>query len=228
MNLQRQLFIKKTRLLGPTALFIAMIAPIFSVAQVDKGIKQVTIGQQIWTIENLKVTKFCNGDNIPQAQTLEEWKKAKENKQAAWCYYVDSDDKKTKEILYNYYALNDPRGLAPAGWRIPSNDDWLKLFDELGGIKKAFYSLRMDDNSFKASTFSGHRRIFYDTSTALDGTLDTINTGSFFLSETSWWASDELENDSASYIMLAIDDVGEMIFQKDNTGRGCSIRCIKE
>jgi uncharacterized protein (TIGR02145 family) len=190
--------------------------------------KDVKIVKQIWSTENLKVTKFCNGDSILQAQTQEEWEKAKRKKQAAWCYYEDSDNKQTERILYNYYAINDPRGLAPLGWRMPLKNDWVKLFDELGGIEKAFYYLRLIDNSFKASPFIGHRRIFYDTSQALDGAIDTINTHSYFLPETSWWASDKLANDSASYIMLAIDDVGKMIFENDIKGRGCSIRCIKD
>jgi uncharacterized protein (TIGR02145 family) len=188
----------------------------------------VKVGKQIWSTENLKVTKFCNGDNILQAQTQEEWEKAKRKKQAAWCNYEDSDDKQTAGILYNYYAINDPRGLAPLGWRMPLKNDWVKLFDELGGIEKAFYYLSLIDNSFKASPFFGHRRIFYDTSQALDGTIDTINTHSYFLPETCWWASDKLANDSANYIMLAIDDVGKMIFENDIKGRGCSIRCIKD
>jgi uncharacterized protein (TIGR02145 family) len=191
--------------------------------------KEVKIGTQIWSTENLKVTKFCNGDSILQAQTQEEWEKAKRKKQAAWCYYEDSDDKQTERILYNYYALNDPRGLAPAGWRIPSNNDWLKLFDEFGGIKNAFYYLRKDDNSFKASAYFGHRRIFYDTTIdAIDSTIDTVNIHSYSLPETCWWASDKLVNDSASYIMLGIDDLGEMRFQKDMKGLGCAIRCLKD
>jgi uncharacterized protein (TIGR02145 family) len=219
---------KKTSLLLISAFFIVIMTPIFGWAQVNKEIKEVSIGTQIWLTENLKVTKFRNGDSIFQAQTHEEWEKAKQNKQAAWCYYEESDDKQTEGILYNYYALSDSRGLAPLGWRIPSNNDWIKLFDKLGGKQKAFYYLRKEDNSFKASTFFGHRIITYDISTDLNGTKDTINTRSIFLSETCWWASDELTNDSASYIMLAIDDVGEMSFDKDMKGRGCAIRCIKE
>ena len=195
----------------------------------SKAQKEVKIGTQIWSTENLKVTQFCNGDSILQAQTQEKWEKAKRKKQAAWCYYVDYDDKQTDVILYNYYALNDPRGLAPQGWRMPSNNDWLKLFDELGGIKNAFYDLRKDDNSFKASSYFGHRRVFYDTTIdALDGTIDTVNSHSYFLPETCWWASDKLASDSACYIMLCIDDVGEMHFQKDMKGRGCAIRCLKD
>ena len=49
--------------------------------------KEVTIGKQIWMVENLNIDKFRNGDLIPQAKTNEEWKKAGKNKQPAWCYY---------------------------------------------------------------------------------------------------------------------------------------------
>jgi len=49
--------------------------------------KEVIIGTQVWMVENLNVDKFRNGDPIPEAKTNEEWEKAMENKQPAWCYY---------------------------------------------------------------------------------------------------------------------------------------------
>lgn len=84
--------------------------------------KTVTIGNQVWMAENLNVDKFRNGDLILQAKTEEEWKKAGENKHPAWCYF-DNDTANDAKYgkLYNWYAVNDPRGLAPAGWHIPTD-----------------------------------------------------------------------------------------------------------
>jgi uncharacterized protein (TIGR02145 family) len=94
----------------------------------------VTIGTQVWMTKNLDVSIFRNGDPIPQAKTNEEWKKADENYQPAWCYYDNDPANGTKNgKLYNWYAVIDSRGLAPIGYHIPSDREWTKLTDFLGG-----------------------------------------------------------------------------------------------
>ena len=86
--------------------------------------QEVQIGNQIWHERNLDVTNFRNGDEIPEVKTGEEWARATENEQPAWCYYEnDSLRGQKRGKLYNWYAVNDKRGLAPKGWRVP------KLFD---------------------------------------------------------------------------------------------------
>jgi uncharacterized protein (TIGR02145 family) len=95
----------------------------------------ITIGTQVWMTKNLDVATFRNGDPIPQAKTNEEWTKAGENKQPAWCYYENDPANGAKYgKLYNWYAVNDSRGLAPVGYHIPSDAEWTKLTDFLGGI----------------------------------------------------------------------------------------------
>lgn len=100
--------------------------------------KEVTIGEQVWMTENLNVDKFRNGDTIPHAKTDEGWEKAAENKQPARCYY-DNDPSNGEKYgkLYNWYAVNDARGLAPDGWKIPTSADWTDLADFLGGTSDA-------------------------------------------------------------------------------------------
>lgn len=86
--------------------------------------KTTTIGSQVWMAENLKVTKFRNGDDIPEAKTIEEWVTANRNGSAAFCYYNNDPSTAAKYgILYNRYAISDERGLAPDGWKIPSEKD---------------------------------------------------------------------------------------------------------
>lgn len=94
----------------------------------------VAIGKQIWMAENLNTAQFRNGDWIMQAKTDEEWIKAEKDSIPAWCYY--NNDPKNGEIygkLYNEHAVFDPRGLAPAGWHIPSDNEWEALAIFLGG-----------------------------------------------------------------------------------------------
>ena len=93
----------------------------------------VTIGTQEWMTKNLDVSTFRNGDPIPEAKTDEEWKKADEEGLPAWCYY-DNDTANGAKYgkLYNWYAVNDSRGLATVGYHIPSDAEWTKLIDFLG------------------------------------------------------------------------------------------------
>jgi uncharacterized protein (TIGR02145 family) len=122
----------------------------------------VQIGKQIWMKENLKTSKFRNGEPIPHAKSNEEWIKAGEEKQPAYCYY-DNDPANGEKYgkLYNWYAVNDPRGLAPEGWHIPSDEEWSKLIDFLGGednagIKmKSFSGWNKNGNGNNESGFNG-------------------------------------------------------------------------
>jgi len=99
-----------------------------------KVYKTVIIGEQVWMAENLNVSKFRNGDIIPEAKTNEEWIKAGKNKKPAWCYYDNNPANGVKYgKLYNWYAVNDPRGLAPNGWHVPDIYQCIKLSNYLGG-----------------------------------------------------------------------------------------------
>jgi len=97
------------------------------------GYKSLKIGTQTWMTENLNVSTFRNGDPIPEAKTEEEWKKADKERTPAWCYYENDPKNGTKYgKLYNWYAVIDPRGLAPAGWHVPIDSEWTVLNDYLG------------------------------------------------------------------------------------------------
>ncbi len=91
--------------------------------------KQAKIGNQVWMAENLNVDHFRNGDIIPEAKSEAEWINASVNETPAWCYYTDESNGKIYGKLYNWYAVNDPRGLAPDGWHVPSEDEWRTLLN---------------------------------------------------------------------------------------------------
>ena len=111
---------------------ILLFLVIFSVS--NSFAQTVTIGNQTWTTKNLNVATFRNGDLIPEVKTNEEWEAAGENKQPAWCYYENNTANGTKYgKLYNWYAVVDTRGLAPAGYHIPTDEEWTVLSTFLGG-----------------------------------------------------------------------------------------------
>lgn len=99
---------------------------------VTPSIPSVTIGTQIWSLRNLDVETYRNGDPIPQVTDGTEWANLTTG---AWCYYLNSSaNGVVYGKLYNWYAVNDPRGLAPEGWHIPTNSEWTTLSNFLGGL----------------------------------------------------------------------------------------------
>ncbi len=198
--------------------------------QTNTNAQSVTIGTQVWMTKNLDVTKFRNGDLIPEAKTDEEWKKAGENKQPAWCYYKNNKKNGKKYgKLYNWYAVSDPRGLAPTGWHVPSDAEWTVLSDYLGGAavagKKMKSTRGWKDDIIEASGNGTNESRF----SGLPGGLRYYN-GYFNLigSHGSWWSSTENLTDGAYVCNL---------YQRDRLGRdgnygskekGLSVRCLKD
>lgn len=83
-----------------------------------------------WTTVNLDVTTYRNGDPIPEVTDFVQWRNLTTG---AWCWY--NNDPALGAVygkLYNWYAVNDPRGLAPNGYRITTTEDYLALIDCLG------------------------------------------------------------------------------------------------
>ena len=103
-----------------------------SVTDIDGNTYQlVTICNQIWTKSNLNVARYRNGDVIPQVTDLAQWANLNTG---AWCYYNnDTSNGAVYGKLYNWYAVNDSRGLATEGYHIPSDSEWTILQNCLGG-----------------------------------------------------------------------------------------------
>jgi uncharacterized protein (TIGR02145 family) len=188
------------------------------------------IGTQIWKIDNLNVDRFRNGDIIPEARTTEEWLKAGENKEPAWCYY-DNDTNVGQPYgkLYNWYAVNDPRGLAPEGWHIPSKDEFQNLIDFLGGGINAKSKLKSpifwdgNDNVFGFNAVPGGER-----GINVEGGFNTpLGFQSIYESGGYWSSTVALlgQNDyQAWYLGLRVDEVLNYWFKNN----GFSVRLIKD
>lgn len=94
-------------------------------------IPTVIIGTQEWMLENLNVDRYANGDVIEEVQDQTAWAALTTG---AWCYYQNNTaNGPIYGRMYNWYAVNDPRGLAPTGFHIPSDAEWTTLTTTLGG-----------------------------------------------------------------------------------------------
>jgi len=113
----------------------------------------VRIGNQIWTNTNLQTVRYRNGDPIPEVQNQTEWASLTTG---AWCYYNNNPANGViYGRLYNWFAVNDPRGLAPDGWRVPSSDDFLTLANFLGGTVSAGGAMKTTGTTYWNSPNTG-------------------------------------------------------------------------
>ena len=131
------------------------IATCGTVTDIDGNIyTSITIGEQCWTNSNLNVSRYRNGDPIPEITDPTQWRNARTG---AWCYYDgNAANGAVYGKLYNWYAVNDPRGLAPAGYHIPTDAEWSTLVNFLGGEQyapeKIKANLLWQDNSVESNS----------------------------------------------------------------------------
>jgi uncharacterized protein (TIGR02145 family) len=183
--------------------------------------KTVTIGTQEWTSENLNVEHYRNGDLIPQVQNKNEWLNLTTG---AWCYYNnDSANGKTYGKLYNWFAVNDSRGLAPEGWHIPGDTEWTILTDFLGvavGGKLKATTLWQSPNT-EATNESGFTGL-PGGGRGSNGRFDFIGKFCFF-----WSASEDVNGTKWNRnLRYNRSDVGRDggNYEKD----GLSVRCVRD
>lgn len=182
-------------------------------------IPTVKIGEQVWMLKNLDVSHFSNGDPILRADTDSKWKQACDLGTPAWC----RDNNNTEYgKLYNWEAVNDPRGLAPEGWHIPTYDEWWELIRFLGGVDNAGRKMKdltgwgENSNGTNESGFSG-----------LPGGVRYYNeTYSEIGTRGVWWSS-TLYRQSDPYIFLLDIESDKVLVQGVNFGAAFSVRCIK-
>ena len=184
----------------------------------------VTIGTQVWTIRNLDVTTYRNGDVIPQVTDPTAWVNLTTG---AWCSYNnDSANDAIYGKLYNWYAVNDLRGLAPSGYHIPTDAEWTTLTTTLGGTSVAggamketglMHWLSPNTDATNSSGFAG-----------LPGGFR--NSSGFFLFigyYGSWWSSTEYDTTLAWYRYLDFNS-SFVVRGNNNKTNGFSVRLIKD
>jgi uncharacterized protein (TIGR02145 family) len=185
----------------------------------------VTIGNQIWMVENLKTTRYNDGTSIPFVTDDEVWMYLTT---PAYCWYNNDAEtyKDTYGALYNWFTVNTGK-LAPSGWSVPTNEDWTLLAGSLGGEDgsgskmKETGVLHWDYPNFFASNESGF--------TALPGG-GRFSDGSFSdLSDHAYWWS-ETENLQYYVWIRFLSSNSEDIISSGYGYKeyGFSVRCVKD
>lgn len=182
---------------------------------------------QVWMAKNLSVSKYRNGDPIPQVTDPFQWATLSSG---AWCYY--NNDPANEAIygkLYNGYAMNDPRGLAPTGWHIPSDLEWSSLLTCLGG-GQGIVGGKMKSTGISYWEYPNGGATNSSGFTGLPGGYRYDNDGLFYDMKYLgfWWSS--TSNGGNYYFFkyyLGWTDPG--IIRDDwRAGFGISVRCVKD
>jgi uncharacterized protein (TIGR02145 family) len=185
---------------------------------------ELKIENQTWLSENLNVSKYRNGDLIPCIEDQNDWANLKTG---AWCYYKNQFDNGLKYgKLYNWYAINDPRGLAPEGFHIPSKDEIKTLIANLGGDQVAGGKLKTKGTSDwkspneKATNQSGF--------SALPGGTRWLEEGYDLLGEQSlFWSQSDYNIDYGLVLQLSSLNKKAFIIPWQK-GMASSVRCVKD
>jgi len=206
----------------PAVVFTCVVLYHDGYAQHSVAGGEVKIGNQVWMAKNLNVEKFRNGDPIPQVTSDEEWSRAGTEGRAAWCYYEnDPANGKVYGKLYNWFAVTDPRGLAPEGWHIPTDKEW-QLLEESAGVLGAF---ELKATSGWLGKGNGNNKLGFG---ALPGG-DRVVSGAFHSKGKvgSWWSVTPNGAFAAwdFYLNYKNSYVGMDYNNKDN---GFSVRCVKD
>ncbi len=217
----------KKVVLSSTLVLVMLVTSFSNKIANQSNFEEVIIGTQVWMTKNLNVDKFRNGEPIPHAKTDEEWKSAGEKGEPAWCYYDnDTVNGEMYGKLYNWYAVNDPRGLAPEGWHIPSDAEWMETINQLGGEEKAGEFLKAMSAWFDNGNGTNESGFNALPSGARS------NHGNFSAIEKNglWWSSTQTEKQNMElvwylYLDYYFDWVIREVSLKEN---GLSVRCVKD
>jgi len=199
-------------------------------ANVDAQSASTTICGTLWTTLNLDVATYRNGDPIPQVTDPGEWMKLTTG---AWCWYNnDSATYHRYGRLYNWYAVNDPRGLAPVGWHVLTDVEW-EAMETCLGEDSVGYRMRVTgagqwpgptnaiDNS---SGFNGLPSVMR----SVCGKFSRVGHSGFYWTSSEGcvseaWCGRLIHYENLNGVPAMVTGVGYM-----NKADGYSVRCVKD
>lgn len=198
-----------------------------SVTDIDGNVyKTIVIGSQTWMAENLRTSKFQNGNTIPIVTDDTNWS----NLTTGACCVYNNDVEYLPKYgkLYNWYAVSDSRNISPTGWHVPTDADWITLITYLSGESIAGGKLKETGTgnwispnigATNESGFSG-----------LPGGTRRLNVNymfDFVGAYGIWWSASESSSNGARSMYLACMEIKvyRFIYPKSN---GLTVRCVKD
>jgi uncharacterized protein (TIGR02145 family) len=182
----------------------------------------VTIGEQCWFKENLRSEHYNDGSAIPEVQDNAEWGALSTGAQSYWGN--NTTNLATYGRLYNWYAVDDSRGLCPSGWHVPSDGEWTVLTDYLGGL--SFAGGQMKSSATDSPTWDG-------TNTSGFSGLPGGNRSNYGIFDSFgfrgyWWSSSPYFTSAWLRNLTSGSDVVEQSSYYYGQWFGLSVRCIRD
>ncbi len=186
----------------------------------------VTIGTQVWMGENLKTTKYQNGDDIGTTTPVTLDISSEDNPKYQWSYEGNEDNVNEFGRLYTWHATTDERNVCPDGWHIPTEEEWKTLFEFIGGegygggkLKSLLvweYPNTAATNEYEFSALPGGMRY-------ANGSFDHM------YSLGCWWTSTRSSygtNAPISIYIYSTESSMDYITFREKEGR--SVRCVRD
>ncbi|MCE2712818.1 MAG: T9SS type A sorting domain-containing protein [Cryomorphaceae bacterium] len=197
-----------------------------TVSDIDGNVyNTVSIGNQVWLGENLKVTKYNNQDPISLVLDDTQWST---ETQAAYCYYQgDISNTNNYGNLYNWYVVNNSKNVCPTGYHVPSITEWEELITFLGGnavaggkLKEIGFAHWLDPNT-GADNSSGFTLLPSGWRAHNNGFYESLSYMAYV------WSSTSVDASSSSIILAGYDSPA--CYTSDSHIRtGLPIRCLKD
>jgi uncharacterized protein (TIGR02145 family) len=199
--------------------------PPITMTDYDGNVYQtVTIGSQVWIAENLKVTHYRNGDPIPHLTALPDWS---DTYFGAYCEYGNILGNGTVYgKLYNFLTVSDPRNIAPAGWHIPTNDEWKVMTDKLGG--EAIAGSKMKEKGTAHWSFPNNDATNESGFNALPGGYRDFSLDFLYVHASGFWWSYTNNGVIQCFIQLVNCDTPNVTKLTTNMNNGFSVRCVRD
>jgi uncharacterized protein (TIGR02145 family) len=209
--------------------FTTLQVPPDTVTDIDGNVyHKITIGTQVWLVENLRTTHYRNGDPIPNVTDGDLWKTLTTG---AYCIYDNFPvNAMTYGLFYNWFAVTDNRNICPAGWHVPSNAEWSTLSDFLGGKDVAGGKMK------STGTIEQGNGLWYNPNTGATNSSGftalpagyRINYGNYYsIGNVAyfWSSSDTTSANAWNYVLDANNEKLTRIYNFQTNG--FSIRCCK-
>jgi len=217
--------IKAENSLGTTFTEDISFTPLHVVADIDGNTYQIIeIGTQTWMKENLKVTRYNDGSQIPEVTDYSSWSILTE---PGYCYYDNYvPNMKIYGAMYNWYAVNTGK-LCPDGWHVPSDVEWTTITDYLGGVSSAGARLK------ESGTFHWHFPNADATNesnfTALPAGYRSWSDGAYFSTgdNGSWWSSTDNNGSAAWSRAITLYGTTDVRVISNDYRYAISVRCMK-
>lgn len=220
---------KKTTLLFAILAFLTIQNYAQTVTDIDGNVySTITIGSQVWTGENLKVTHYLNGDPIPNVTDSAQWYNLTSG---AYCNYNnDLNNAVVYGRLYNWYAVHDTRNIAISGWHVPTFEDWDTLQIFLGYDLVAGGKLKEIGTSHWMFPNTGATDEYDFTALPGGQRADSIYSGTFaeLTQQGYWWSSSEMDTTYPWGVNISYNSEGMTNWAASTRKSGFSIRLIKD